>query len=87
MGEPATRTSPPGWFDEAIRQAMRQDSLARIAAMPPIRFICERDVRYGPDTYAIGLVWSKNPDPPEGEYIYRRRLILRLTFRLSLERW
>lgn len=62
------------------------DSLQRIADMPRIKFIFGKDWRYSPWCYSIGVMWDKNLCPLEGEYIYRRRFVLHLTFHLSIEK-
>lgn len=59
----------------------------RVEEMPRLRFVCERDVLAGPYDYAIGILWGRNFDAMPGEFIYRRRWLLRLKFRLSFERW
>jgi hypothetical protein len=59
---------------------------AQIEAMPRVRFVWERDWLFGADVYAAGILWDRNFDAEPGEFVYRRRIILRLKFRLWLER-
>lgn len=66
-------------FDETMR--------AQVAAMPRWRFVCEKDWLRGPWDYAIGFVWKRNFDAQPGQIIYRRQIVLRLTFRLRLDRF
>lgn len=60
---------------------------AQVLAMPRLRFICERDWITGPNIYAIGFLWDRNIQAEPGEFIYRRRFLLRLKFRIWFERW
>lgn len=66
-------------FDDIMR--------AQVGKMPRVRFVWERDWLSGPNDYAAGLLWHRNFDAVPGEFIYRRRFLLRLTFRLRLDRW
>ena len=59
----------------------------QVEAMPRVRLICERDWMTGPHEYAVGFLWDRKMDAMPGEFVYRRRLLLRLKFRLSFERW
>lgn len=76
----------PEWFSDSVREARKADQDARLAAMPRIKFLFGKDWGYGPWCYAFGVMWDKDPAPKEGAYIYRRRIILHMTFHLSLER-
>lgn len=58
---------------------------AQVEAMPRIRFVCERDLIVGPDTHAIGFLWKRKFDAEPGEFVYQRRIIVRLRFRLWLD--
>lgn len=55
--------------------------------MPRARFVCENDWMVGPFDYAIGFLWDRNLDAEPGEFVYRKRALLRITFRLRVERW
>lgn len=70
-------------MDDDFKTVMR----AQAEAMPRVRFVCERDWCCGPDVYAVGVLWSKNLDAESGEFVYRKRWLLRLRFKLWLERW
>lgn len=76
----------PEWFKRDLDKARFQDRAARIAAMPRVKILCGRDWGYGPTSYSFGAMWDKDPAPDEGAYIYRRRVVLHLTFRLTLEK-
>lgn len=75
----------PEWFPKALEDARRQDRLARIAAMPRIKFVWDYDwVRQL--GYMIGFYWDKDPDPLEGNFIYRRWFLIRYNFSIRLDR-
>jgi hypothetical protein len=57
----------------------------QVAERPRVVFICERDLMWGPNTWAIGLAWHRNFKAMPGEHIYQRRLILRIDFKVRLE--
>lgn len=59
---------------------------AQVEAKPRLQFVCERDWITGPHNYVIGFLWDRNFDAEPGEFIYRRRFLLRLKFRIWLER-
>lgn len=62
------------------------DRRAAIAAMPRVRFVCERDLCRGPFDYRLGVMWSKDIWANAGELAYRRWLFVVLKFRLWLDR-
>jgi hypothetical protein len=60
---------------------------AYVATLPRIKVLLgTRNWGYHPWSYAFGVMWDKDPVPDEGAYIYRKRIILHLTFHASLER-
>lgn len=59
---------------------------ARIETMPRVQFVCGRDWMRGPYGYEFGVLWDRNLDAKEGEWIYRRRMILCWRFRIWLDR-
>lgn len=63
------------------KETLRRQALE----MPRVRFVCERDWMTGPDTFAIGVLWNRNIDAQPGEFVYRKRIVLRWVFRLRLE--
>ena len=75
----------PDWFKRDLEKARWQDRNARIAAMPRVKVLCGKDWAMGPWCYSFGVMWDKNPDPPECEWIYRRRWVLTLTFHISFQ--
>lgn len=55
---------------------MSEDVHPIVAAMPRVRFVCQRDVlRYR--GHEIGVLWDANPWPRLGELVYRKWLVLR----------
>lgn len=64
-----------------------QTMRAQIEAMPRVRFVCERDLYAGPSNYAVGFLWGKDFNAEPGAFVYRKRIVLRLKFRLWIERW
>lgn len=75
----------PEWFPAALAEARREDRRTGIAAMPRLKFFCGRDW-LRPFGSMIGIYWDKDPDPPEGNLIYRRWLLLRYSFSLRIDR-
>ncbi len=63
-----------------------QTMRSRVEAMPRWRFVCERDWIVGPSDYAVGFLWDRKLDAQPGEFVYRRRLLLRFAFKMQLER-
>jgi hypothetical protein len=59
---------------------------SHIASMPRWRFYIGRALDCGPDDYMIALHWRKYLDAGEGELIYRKWIVLRLRFRLNIDR-
>ena len=77
-----------GAFNAMVEMAEENVKLARmekIAAMPRFKILFAERWGYTPAERSFGIMWDKDPCPPEGSYIYRRRIILRVTFHISLE--
>jgi hypothetical protein len=58
----------------------------KIEAMPRVRFVCGRGWEYGPGCFNIGIYWDKNPDPADGEVLYRRQFLLCWYYRIWIRR-
>ena len=59
---------------------------AAIEKMPRWRFYAGRALDRGRDDYMVALHWRKCLDAAEGEIIYRKWIVLRLRFRLNIDR-
>lgn len=59
----------------------------QVEEMPRLRFVCEHDWIRGPNDYAVGFLWDRKMDAVPGEFVYRKRFLIRLKFKLWLERW
>lgn len=73
------------WMDKTPEQ-WRAERRAENAQRPKFRFVFERDWCCGPNVYAIGLLWGRRLDAEPGDQLYRKRFVLRLRFKLWLER-
>ena len=68
------------------KENVRQEHAEKIAALPRFRIVFGQRWDFYPDSYSFGVMWDKDPCPDEGSWIYRRRIILHMSFRLWLER-
>ena len=70
---------------EMAKENVMQARMEEVAAMPRFKLLFGDRWGWSPDCRSFGVMWDKDPCPDEGSYIYRRRIILHLTFRISLE--
>lgn len=70
---------------EMAKENVMRGRMEEIAAMPRFKFLFGERWGYTPYERSFGIMWDKDPCPDEGSYIYRRRIILHITFRISLE--
>ena len=57
---------------------------AFIETLPRMKLVCGRDLERGWDAYSFGFLWGRNLEAVEGEWVYRHRFVIRLTFRLRV---
>lgn len=79
-----------GFLAEHCEQRLREracEHRAYIAKLPRMLWFCERDLLAGPHVFRIGVYWDKKLDAAEGELVYRRAIVLRWSFWISLARY
>lgn len=69
-----------------IPHATIEKGRQQIAERPRVQFVFERDWISGPHTFAVGALWNRDFEATPGMSAYKRAFILRLKFRLWLDR-